>query len=164
MKLYEISAEYADFLAAVEAGEIPEEAIADTLSCIEGEFEEKADNLACIIKQLRAEAKAIKAEAAVLSDRAEAKKGRSDTLVNYLLGQMQAVGKSKIETPRNAITVAKNPDSVNIVDERTLYMFRPDLFTAAVPMPSKTAIKAAIKGGEDVPGVELVGSYGLRVK
>ena len=48
MKLYEIAAEYQAFLDAVEAGEIPEEAIGDTLDGIVGEFDQKADNIAAI--------------------------------------------------------------------------------------------------------------------
>ena len=43
MKLYEIADTYRAFMAAVDAGEIPEDAVVDTLDGIEGEFEAKAD-------------------------------------------------------------------------------------------------------------------------
>ena len=66
MKLYEIKNTYLDFLARMESGEIPEEAVQDTLEGLEGVFEEKADNIACLIKTLNAEASAIKTERDVL--------------------------------------------------------------------------------------------------
>ena len=50
MNLYEISADYQRFQEQVESGEIPEEAIADTLEAIEGNFDDKVDSIACIIK------------------------------------------------------------------------------------------------------------------
>ena len=62
MKLYEISSQYNQFLQAVENGDIPIEAVSDTLEAIEGEFEDKADNIACLIKNKEAEMLAIKAE------------------------------------------------------------------------------------------------------
>ena len=52
MKLYEIANDYLALLQAIDEGEIPEEAIADTLEAIEGEIEFKADNLACVLKTL----------------------------------------------------------------------------------------------------------------
>lgn len=63
MKLYEISENYRAFMAAVDAGEIPEDAVADTLDGIEGAFDDKADAIACLIKELRLEAAGIKTEA-----------------------------------------------------------------------------------------------------
>ena len=69
MKLYEISNEYNQFLQAVEDEEIPIEAVADTLEGIKGEFNEKADNIACMIKNQEAEMLAIKAEKDALNKR-----------------------------------------------------------------------------------------------
>ena len=51
MRLYDIKEEYLKFKEMTENGEIPPEAVGDTLACIEGEPEVNADNIACIIKQ-----------------------------------------------------------------------------------------------------------------
>lgn len=51
MRLYEISQEYVQFLRMVEDEQIPQDAIADTLDSIKGEFEVKADNIACVVKK-----------------------------------------------------------------------------------------------------------------
>ena len=52
MTLYEINQTYQEFFDKVESGEIPEEAVSDTLESLDGEFEDKADNIACYIKSL----------------------------------------------------------------------------------------------------------------
>ena len=62
MKLYELSREYETLSNLWETGEIPDEAARDTLEGIAGEAEEKADNIACMVKNLNAEAKAMKEE------------------------------------------------------------------------------------------------------
>ena len=89
MKLYEIAAEYQAFLDAVEAGEIPEEAIGDTLDGIVGEFDQKADNIACAIKGYMAEADALKKEEGALRDRRDSKMRKADQMKHYLSEQMQ---------------------------------------------------------------------------
>ena len=67
MSLYEISQKYSMFLDLVEKSEIdgdgvPPEALKDTLDSIDSEFEEKADAMACVIKNLNAEIAAIAKE------------------------------------------------------------------------------------------------------
>ena len=49
MKLHEIGQAYQYFLDQVEEGEIPEEAISDTLDAIEGEFKEKAEDRKSVV-------------------------------------------------------------------------------------------------------------------
>ena len=77
MTLYEISREYSDFVIAVENGEIPEEAINDTFEMLTGELDEKIDNTACVIKNLNAEAAAIKGEIDALAARRSTQPRRS---------------------------------------------------------------------------------------
>ena len=45
MYLYELTDEYLKLLDAIDAGEIPDEAIEDTLAGIEGEIDEKIEAL-----------------------------------------------------------------------------------------------------------------------
>ena len=80
MKLYEITELFMRFASMVENGEIEEDAIADTLESIEGELEEKADNIACLIKSWQAEAEAIKAEEKALAERRKVKENQINNL------------------------------------------------------------------------------------
>ena len=167
MKLYEITAEYERFLAAIDAGEIPEEAIKDTLESIEALLEDKADNIACMIKQLKAEAAAIKAEEATLADRRKAKENTVERLTTYLSETLLAAGKTKIETARNKISFRKSA-SVVFDDEAAFVEWardcRDDLLTYKTPTVNKTAIKEAIANGEAVNGARIESKNNIQIK
>ena len=168
MKLYEIADTYRAFMAAVDAGEIPEDAVADTLNGIEGEFDQKVDNIACLIKELRLEAQAIKEEADNLYVRQKQKQARADWLARYLQANMQATGNGKIETARNRITIKKNPVSCKILDEDTVLGFL-QLHGMADCYKQETTIKKRellmrLKDGDEIPGAELDVSERIEIK
>lgn len=168
MKLYEIAENYRAFMAAVDAGEIPEDAVADTLDGIEGEFDQKVDNIACLIKELRLEAQAIKEEADRLTARQRQKQVAADRLARYLQAHMQAMGKGKIETARNRITIKKNPVSCKILDEDTVLGFL-QLHGMADCYKQETTIKKRellmrLKDGDEIPGAELDVSERIEIK
>lgn len=168
MKLYEIADTYRAFMAAVDAGEIPEDAVPDTLDGIADDFEKKSDNIACLIKELRLEAQAIKEEADNLHYRQKQKQARADWLARYLQANMQAMGNGKIETARNRIVIKKNPVSCNILDEDTVLGFL-QLHGMADCYKQETTIKkrellARMKDGEEIPGAELEASERIEIK
>lgn len=166
MSLYQLTKEYEALYAQID--EIPEDAFADTLEGLQGEFSEKADNLACFIKSLKAEADDIKAEAAALKEREAAKRAKADRLRAYLLQQMAAVGLKKIESSRNVITVAKAPAKLVVDDGFTRWaeeQGRNDLLTYKTPEPNKTAIKDAVRAGNEIPFVRMEDEgQSLRIK
>lgn len=164
MKLYEIAEQHRQLLDLIKEGEIPEEAIADTLECVEGELNAKAESIICIIKEMQAEETALKAEMAMLESRAAQKRKSADRMKQYLLNNMQAAGVDKIETTKCVIRVAATPAKVVIEDTEALFSVRPDLFTTKAPEPSKTAIAALLKAGEKVAGCRLETGYRLAVK
>lgn len=56
MKLYELTNDYQQLLAMLdEENDFPPEAIADTLESISAEIEDKADNIACMLKSIDAD-------------------------------------------------------------------------------------------------------------
>lgn len=168
MKLYEIGEEYRSFLAAVEAGDIPEDAIADTIEALDGAFEDKADNTACVIKELLSEAEAIKAEADTLNERAKAKKGHADRLQRYLFGQMKALGKTGFESARNKLTIKRTPPACVFGDEAALIDYladagMKDLINYKLT-PKKAEIKKRVQEGAKIPGVSLQTEERLYIK
>lgn len=167
MKLYELTSDFRSFMDAVDNDEIPEEAIADTLECIELAIEDKADNMACLLKNLEAEINAIKAEASRLVERGRAKEKTYNRIKEYLADNLQRVGIDKIETARNKITFRKS-ESVEIGDEDAFIEWaekeRDELLTYSAPKVNKTAIKKALKGGEEIPGASIVISQNLQLK
>ena len=91
----------------------------DTLEGIEGAFEDKAVNIAVIVKSMRAEAEQLKAEKLRLAKRQSRKEKAAERLEQYLLNSMQAIGREKIDKPQAVIRVKKNPESTVVDNEKS---------------------------------------------
>lgn len=165
MKLYEIAKEYLSFMQAIDNDEIPEEAIADTLEAITGEIEIKADNIACILKNLDADMTAIRAEEIKLAERRKAKERTHERLKQYLSDTLQAIGVDKVETARNKISFRKS-DVVEVADGFIEWAAekRDDLLTYAQPKANLTAIKKLLKDGEEIAGAQLITKQNIQIK
>lgn len=142
MKLYEIAQEYRAFADALENGEIPEEAITDTLEAINSEFSDKIDSIACIVKGLRGEAELIKAEIDSLSARKKRKEREAERLIEYIRMALEAVGKQKFETARNRISFRAS-NAVRITDEAAFIEWARDNCPEAIKV-EESALKSVI--------------------
>lgn len=179
--LYEIGGNYKALLQAIEDGEIPVEAIADTLESAEGEFVEKVDNTACYIKNLMAESQAIDTEIENLQARQKAKKLKIDSFKKYLFDALAMAGykpynkdtdgkdkHNKFETTRNVLTVGFNPVSVCVDDEAEFIEYakanNEKLITYGKPTISKTNIKELLETGIEVPHCSLKQGTKLTIK
>lgn len=163
MKLYDLSESYANIQNLLDAEGTDQESLKMALSVIETEIQAKAQNVAHIIRQMDADAEAIKAEEKRLADRKRAIENRIRWLKDYLKDQMEMTNTDKIKTATMTISIQNNPPSVSIVDDKAI----PAKFLTIIPeqyVPDKKAISAAIKGGEDVPGAELVQGKSLRIR
>lgn len=166
MHLYEITTNLNDFMEAVDRGEIPEEAVYDTLESLDMQLDDKIDNVACMIKNLDAEAKAIKEEADNLTARAKAKTSKAEWLKGYLDTQMKQANKEKFESSRNKLSFRKS-ESVEINEEAFLpwaAQGHDDLLTYKPPVPNKTAIKELLKSGGTAEGAAIVVKQNLQIK
>lgn len=166
MKLYELTNDYLALMQAIDNDEIPEEAIADTLEAITASIEDKADSIACLLKNLDADIVAIKAEEARLAERRKAKEKSHERIKQYLSETLQSAGIDKVETARNRITFRKS-ESVEIADEVFISwarLHRDDLLTYAEPKANKTEIKKALKSGAEVVGAELRINNNIQIK
>ena len=157
MKLYEIKQE---FLRLAEI-DVDEQTMQDTLESLQYELEEKADNIACLIKQMQAESEAIKAEAKNLTERAKAKEAKADKLTQYLFETFKAVGADKIETARNVIAIKKNPCSV-VLDEG--FSVKEYLVEKVTVQPDKEKLKTDLKNGIQIAGARLEQKERLTIK
>lgn len=168
MKLYEIGAAYQQLQEDIENGLIPEEAIPDTLECITMALDEKADNIACLIKNLQAEAQAIKAEEEKLAERRKSKEKEADRLTQYLSDILLQSGYKTIETARNKITFRKNPPKVVIDDEKAFIEWAAEnakyFLKYANPTVNKTAVKDAITSGAVVMGAQIISEERISIK
>lgn len=164
MTIYELAAQYEDFARLVEDGDIPDEAIADTFALLDAEFDDKADALACIIKELGAEAEAIKAQETALKERRQRKESRAEYLRGLLGESMKRLDKAKIETSRNVISFRKSTALV-IADEDDFKQRHRDLCQVeeVVKIPKKD-ITDRLKAGEEISGAALETRQNLQIR
>jgi hypothetical protein len=169
MKLYEIANDYLALRQAIDNDEIPEEALADTLEAITGEVEYKADQIACMLKNLDADITAIKAEEVKLAERRKAKEKTYERIKSYLSDALERMSIDKVETARNKITFRRS-ESVEVDEDvfirwATEQFNRDDLITVKhTETANKTEIKKILKMGTEMPGVELIVKRNIQLK
>lgn len=130
-----------------ESGEILD---AERLDALQMERQEKVESVALWIKNLSSDAIAYKAEKDAFAEREKAALKKIESLKAWLAGALDG---QKFSTWRCAVTFRKS-EAVEIEDETLL---PPELKTEKITYsPNKTAIKEAIKAGEEIPGCKLV--------
>lgn len=161
MTLYEIKENYLNALNSLEVNEDGEITNLDVIEQAEGEFRDKAEAVACFIKSLDAEAKALKEEADNLYDRASAKKNRSEKLKEYLSFCMTSADVSKVETSK--VNLFFRTSTKVVVDDESVI---PEeyIVTKTTQSVSKSAIKEDIMSGKDVAGAHMETSMNLQIK
>jgi hypothetical protein len=159
MKLYEISTNYLQLLDMADS--LDAEVFQDTLSAIEEALEDKVENVAKLVRCLEADIKAIKEEEQRLADRRKAVENKISGIKEYLQSQMEVAGLEKVKRPTITVSIQANPPSINILDESLI----PSKFIIPqAPKISKKEILTAIKNGEEVFGVEVAQSRGVRIR
>lgn len=149
---------------ALMASDNDAQTIADTLEAESYPLEVKAQNVAYAIKNLDALAGSIKAAEAEMAARRKAIEGRVAHLREYTKTCMEIASVSKIDCPHFALSIRKNPASVDIFEPALIpaeFMRQPE---PPPPAPDKTAIKAALQAGRDVPGALLAQGTRLEIK
>lgn len=158
MTLYEIDQKIMELIDP-ETGELLD---VEAFDALQMERVEKIENVALWVKNLAAEAAAIKGEVETLTARKNAAERRVDRLKAYLA---YALNGEKFSTPRCAVSFRRTKScepSAKFVEWAQTHN-RDDLLTYKPPEPSKTAIKAALEAGQDVPA-EMVEKLSVGVR
>ena len=158
MEIYKINQAILDCIDA-ETGEIID---AEMLDKLQMEKSEKIENVACWIKDLKAEAEALKAEKMALAERQRVAENKAESLKKWLAYALQG---EKFKTTKCAISFRKS-EAVEVTDEglNNLMKEHDELLTYKAPEPNKTAIKQALKDGLNVAGVQLVQNTSTIIK
>lgn len=164
LKLYEIQRNYFEALDVFTdpEHEIDPQTVTDTLEAIEGEFEQKAVNVAAFLRQMEAEAEAIKAAEERMSRRRRALENRARWFRDYIKVGMEVIGTKKVSSPWFVLSIQNNPPAVDVFDQEAI----PAEFREVVTETriNKTAIKDAIGAGRAVPGAKLVNGTRLAIR
>lgn len=137
-----------------ETGEIID---GEKLDALQIEREEKLESVALWIKDLKAEAEALKAEKQAFAERQKAAESKAESLKKWLA---DALAGEKFKTTKVAVSFRKT-QSVQVSD---IWELDEKFVKYAEPTADKAAIKAAIKAGEEVNGATLIESVSLSVK
>lgn len=160
MKLYEIDNAILECID-LETGEIID---TDKLNELQMERDAKIENVACWIKELKAEAEAIKTEKLALAERQKVAENKAESLKKWLAYALQG---EKFKTARCAIRFMTT-ESVEVTEEGLENLMRggkDELLTYKAPEPNKKAIKDAIKNdGLSIAGVQLVQNTSTIIK
>ena len=162
MTLYEINnaiQDVLDYALDPETGEILDDALMASYDQLRMDRDEKIENIGCFIKNLEADAKAIREEEKSLADRRRAAENKAEHLRNYL--QFCLAGQ-KFQSPRLSVSFRKSKKVV--FDEAHLYDVPDDYLRYKEPELDKKLVAEALKAGEVIPGCELVESVSMIIK
>ena len=157
MKLYEIDNEI--YECVNEDGEVID---TEKLEELQMERDKKIESIACWIKELAAEANAIKEEKLKLEARQKVAENKVKSLKNYLAYALKG---TSFRTAKVSVSFKKT-ESVEVTPDglENLKAMRDDLLKYKEPEPDKTAIKQALKSGLSVRGVQLVQNTSTIIK
>lgn len=162
MKLFEIDERLAacvkisdDQAVDTETGEVID---IEAVEALEMERDAKIENIGLWIKDLTAQAEAIKAEKNKLAEREKSAKNKVERLKEFLTAYL---GGKKFETAKVAIKF-RSVESVSVPDVAMLPAEY--IRTKITNEADKTAIKNAIKAGEVVAGAELIKKQSISIK
>ena len=158
MKLYEIDNAILECID-METGEVID---AEKLDALNMERDAKIENVVLWIKDLKAEAEAIKTEKLALAERQKVAENKVESLKKWVA---YALGGQKFSTAKCAVSF-RNTESVEVTEEglEALMKDHDELLTYKAPEPNKKAIKDAIKDGLNVAGVQLVQNVSTIIK
>lgn len=175
ISLYELVGDYREledgvdgFIEAIEAGEMDEAALWDTLDGLKGAIEDKCDAIVQIIRNKELLAASIDVEIKRLTARKKAVLGATERLKDYVGESLSIAGIDKMETQHARLSF-RSSETCDIRDPGMVVAWalvngRADLIKIKDPEPSTSAIKDAIKAGEKIPGAVIVKNRNLQIK
>lgn len=142
-----------------ETGEVNEDQLI-LLERLEMDRDRKIENIACLIKNLRADAAALKAEKDAFAKRQKQAENKADSLTRYL---QEALNGEKFSTDRCAISWRKT-NKVVLDEGKTVYDIDTHFLRMAEPELNKTEIKRALDAGVEIEGVHIETSQSMTIK
>lgn len=162
MTIYQIDQEIIDLLGQVddETGEAlfdPEK-----IEALQMERDRKVENLALAWKNLTSEAKAIKDEVESLTKRMKTAQNEAERAKNYL---ELVLGGEPFKTAKVAVNYRKS-ESVEVTPDFApwAYANAQNLLRLREPEPDKTALKKALKDGQEIPFAALVTKQSIQIR
>jgi hypothetical protein len=155
MTLYEIREEILNCVDE-ETGEVVD---TEKLKALEMEHDAKISNIACWIKDLRAEAEALKNEKQALEKRQKAAENKAESLKEFLAVYLEG---EKFKDNRVSISYRRS-ESVGFTEDFNIDDL-PDDYVKVTKEPRKTLIKEAFAEGMVVPGCFIEEKNNIQIR
>ena len=158
LKLYEISTQYRQLAERLADMDLDATTVADTLeaSGLTDALPDKVQGVEMVARAAEMHCPTIDAEIARLQALKTRRQKIAQGLRDYLKLNMENAGVERVECALFTLTLKKNPPAVEVMDAAQVPV---EFWTAPkTPEPTinKTAIKQAIKVGQEVAGARLV--------
>ena len=153
MNLYEIDSAILDCVD-VDTGEIFDEEKFEELQLTR---DAKIENICLWIKNLKAEAEALKAEKDAFAKRQKSVENKMDSLKKYISNYLEGTA---FESSKVKVSFRKS-EALEVTD---IYKIPDEYLKFKEPDVDKMAIKQAMKQGKEFEGVELVTNYSMQIK
>lgn len=161
MKLYEIEEKIIEAFERavdVETGEILDAEAFEELDKLNIMRDDKIEGVLLWIKNLCAEAEALKTEKQAFEARQKQVTNKMESLKRYISGVLNG---EKFKTTRVAVTWRKS-EAVEYIGN--VFALPEDCLTCKEPTVNKAELKKHLKAGEVIPGAELVVRNNIQIK
>lgn len=155
--IYELTAQAAALQQMLEAEEIDEATYNDTIEALD--IKDKVQSICCVIKNIEAQAVAIKAEKDRLAKKQKTAENAVKRLKESLVYHMQVTNQAKVKTTLFNVALSSSK-SLKVIDETMI----PQEYL--IPQPDKVdvaGIRKALKDGAEIFGVEFEENPSLRI-
>lgn len=159
-KLYELTGEWLMFHEMLENDETNSEMLKNALEFKEDEIEEKAENIAKMIRNYESDAEACKQESERFKEKQKTAENKAKFLKEMLQNAMEITNKKKFKRGLFSFNIQKNPASVNVLDENAI----PDKYFITERKLVKKDLLSDLKAGTEITGAEIKQSESLRIR
>lgn len=163
MKLYEITEAYRNIEMLLNDADNDDDLVLfnSALIDIQGQLEDKVENIVNLIRNSDADIKALKEEEQRLNKKRKALENKVQSMKDYVFDSLVVTGTESIKYKAFKVSIKENPESVFVTDANKI----PDsYFVTQEPKIDKRAVKEAIKDGKSVPGAELIRTRSLSIR
>ena len=160
-KLYELTEMYQNISSLIEEN-ADNETLEKALDEITDSIQIKAENMAKLIKSIEGNINVLKDEEKRLQVKRRALENKVVNIKEYLENQLKTMGLKKVQGNLFTVSIQKNPQSVNILDEDLI----PEKFkvTKTTTSIDRKELLAALKEGQAVEGAEIKQTESLRIR
>lgn len=164
LTLYNITNKFVDILDKAQEGELTEAEYNELGEELALELQKKSTSIIGFARNTEQFIESLKSEEKRLAEIRKSAELKLEHFKGYVKDNMERLGLDKIDTGLGTLTLAKNPMSVDIIEEQLIPdEFKQEVITIKI---NKTAIKEHYKEtGEMVNGVKIVeDKTNLRIK